>query len=125
MLPHDALGIVRTGEQKNLTDIRYDYKSQAFVSHAGGGNVHAELVAHVGSGATGTANVQLGGHGSTVGSGSSHVSNGSSNGGSHGSAGGSGGAVIRAELPPPQHLQQLLVVRHRITEGTSQSSVRD
>jgi hypothetical protein len=91
MLPHDALGIVRTGEQKNLTDIRYDYKSQAFVSHAGGGNVHAG-VAHVGSGATDTANVQLGGHGSTVGSGGSHVSNGSSNGGSHGSAGGNGGA---------------------------------
>jgi hypothetical protein len=91
MLPHDALGIVRTGEQKNLTDIRYDYKSQAFVSHGGGGNGHAEVVAHVGSGATGTANVQLGGHGSTVGSGGSHVSNGSSNDGSHGSPGGNGG----------------------------------
>ena len=29
-------------------------------------------------------------------------------------------AVIRAELPPPQHLQWLLVVRRLITEITSQ-----
>lgn len=92
-VPHGALSIMQKGEQKNLMDIHYDYKSHAFVGHAGAGeNMH--VIAHLGSGATGIGNVLLGGHGSTGGGGGSHGSSGGSGGGSH--SGGTSSAASTA-----------------------------
>jgi uncharacterized membrane protein YgcG len=76
ILPHEILTAARTGETRNLTNIHYDYKSNAFVGSTGAaGNVHAQVVAHVDSGF---------GHASTVTNGGSHES-------SSGGAGSSGG----------------------------------
>ncbi len=82
IVPRETLGAERSSEQKNVTAIRYDFKSRDFVGGSGAaGNAHPEVIAHVESGGAGEGHVQMGGHESAVGS----------SGGSHGSSGGSGG----------------------------------
>jgi hypothetical protein len=86
VLPHGILSVARTGEAKNVTDIRYDYKSKAFVGSTGPlGNTHLQVVAHVDSGFTGGDHVQMGAHGSGASGGGAGGS------GSHGSSSGGGG----------------------------------
>lgn len=90
ILPHGTLSAVRTGEQKNVTAIRFDFKTGNFVGRSGaGGDSHGAVVAHVGSGG-GVSGV--GSHGSSGGGGgSSGGGGGHSGGGSSGGGGGGGG----------------------------------
>jgi hypothetical protein len=90
LLPHGTLSAVRTGEQKNVTAIRFDFKTGNFVGRSGtGGDSHGAVVAHVGSGG----GVSGGGSHGSSGGGSSGGGGGHSGGGSSGgsSAGGNGG----------------------------------
>ena len=83
IVPRGVLGAEHIEAQKNVTAIRFDFKTKDFVGRSNGaGNPRGEVVAHVGSGGRGGSQVQMGGHGGTGGGG----------GGSHGSSGGGGGS---------------------------------
>ena len=89
ILPHGTVSAGHIGNSKNLTAIRFDYKSGNFVGQSeAGGSSHAEVVAHVGSGGGAGGG---GSHGFTGGGGSSG-GGGHSGGGSSVSASSSGGA---------------------------------
>ena len=96
ILPHGTVSAGHIENSKNLTAIRFDYKSGNFVGRSeAGGSSHAEVAAHVGSGggAGGGGSHGFTGGGGSSGGGGGHSGGGSSGGGSSVSASSSSGGA--------------------------------